>query len=330
LNGHSEIVIDFTKSQFWHPILYLLQRTKTDAIEMVVEYLEAVTDHIFLIQGEKQGRFPRGHAVLIDHSEAALVDTGCGIPRLQTLKRDYKVNTVINSHTHPDHSAGNWVFQGLPIFVPEEAFTTAGNLVGLSHRFVNDELASIWRNFAQSEMGFQNCPPTQYYNEDTTFCIDDVVLTPIYTPGHTIDHYCFYFPAKRVLFTFDYDLTSFPWYGHEESNLADFRQSIAKLQALPTDVIVSSHRGIISDNIQSEWEMYVNRLNERSQRILALLDSPQTLDQLVQFAPIYKKFPYQEQLLRYWEGIMIHQHLLELKEAGKINVQGSKYVRNKK
>ena len=297
---------------------------------MVAEYLESIVDNIFLIQGENEGRFPRGHAILIEGNEVTLIDTGCGISRLQALKRSFRVNMVINSHTHPDHSAGNWVFQGVPIFVPEEAFSTAGNLISLSHRFVNDELAPVWRNFAQTEMGFKNCPPTKQYNTDTVFQLEDFVLKPIYTPGHTIDHYSFYLAEKRILFTFDYDLTSFPWYGHEESSLADFRQSIAKLQALPTDVIVSSHRGIIRDNIQTEWEAYIQQIEERNHRILALLDSPQTLEQLVNAAPIYQKFPYQEQLLRYWERIMIYQHLLELETAGKVVAQGLEFVQRKK
>ena len=42
----------------------------TDAIAMVVDYLEQVTDHIFIVHGENQGRFPRAHAILLDFEEA--------------------------------------------------------------------------------------------------------------------------------------------------------------------------------------------------------------------------------------------------------------------
>ena len=177
---------------------------------MVAEYLEAINDNIFLVRGENKGRFPRGHAILIESKDVALIDTGCGISRLQTLKNDYRINKVINSHTHVDHSAGNWVFQGLPIYVPEEAFTSAGNLMALSQRFVNQALAPVWRDFAQKEVGFKDCPPTHKYNADTLFHFDDLVLKPIYTPEHTIDHYFLYSPTKRILFAFDYDMTNFP------------------------------------------------------------------------------------------------------------------------
>ncbi|MDO8056798.1 MAG: hypothetical protein Q6361_08050, partial [Candidatus Hermodarchaeota archaeon] len=84
------------------------------------------------------------------------------------------------------------------------------------------------------------------------------------------------------------------------------------------------------DNLQAEWDAYVQIIDERNQRILTLLESPQTLDQLVQAAPIYQKFPYQERLLRYWERMMIHQHLLELEAVGKVVSQGSTFEQSKK
>jgi hypothetical protein len=95
-------------------------------------------------------------------------------------------------------------------------------------------------------------------------------------------------------------------------------------------MVVSSHRGIITSNIKSEWKSYSEHLDERNQRILVLLDSPQTLDQLVEAKPIYRKFPYQEPLLRYWEKIMIHLHLKELQADEMVYQQGQQYHCQKK
>ncbi len=292
---------------------------------MVRDYLEAVTDQLFLVHGENDGRFPRAHSILIIADETVLIDTGCGISRLQELIEAFEIDYIINSHTHPDHSAGNWLFQDRRIFVPQEAFSTSGDLVGLSKRFVGDVLAPIWRQFAQTHMDFQNCRPTHSYNGSSEFRIGEIVLTPLYTPGHTIDHYCFYYAQKRILFSFDYDLSSFPWYGHLESSLTEFRQSITQLETLPTDMVVSSHRGIITKNIKAEWQNYSQQLDERNQHILELLATPKTIDELVEAKPIYRKFPYQEVLLRYWEKIMIRFHLEELKAAGKVEQQGEVY-----
>ena len=98
-----------------------------------------------------------------------------------------------------------------------------------------------------------------------------------------------------------------------------------QLETLPTDMVVSSHRGIITKNIKAEWQNYSQQLDERSQRILELLATPKTIDELVEARPIYRKFPYQEVLLRYWEKIMIRFHLEELKAAGKVEQQGVVY-----
>ncbi len=297
---------------------------------MAHERLEEVTDQIFLVRGETNGRFPHAHSFLIIADETVLIDTGCGITLLHELNREFDISYIINSHTHPDHSAGNWIFHNCRIFVPQEAFSTSGDIDALSQRFVGDVLAPIWQQFARTEMGFQNCRPTHSYNNETIFRIGDLDLVTIHTPGHTQDHYCFYHKPKRILFSFDYDLTSFPWYGHNESSLEEFRQSIQYLKSLPSNVILSSHRDIITREIQSEWNNYIQRLDERNQRILDLLTSPKTIAELVDAAPIYRKFPYQEPLLRYWEGIMIQQHLKELENNGQVYQIDEKFHQIKK
>jgi len=234
---------------------------------------------------------------------------------------------VINSHTHIDHIAGNWVFQDKPLIVPDEGIASRGSLVKLSQRFVSKQLAPLWRKFAREVLGVRDCEQTESYNEQTIFSFGKVTLTPIYTPGHTIDHYCFLEESERILFSFDYDLTSFPWYGHRESNLPDFRSSVKMLKALSPKIVVSSHKGIITKDIDARFDAFYRKLDERNEKILALLESEHTVEQLVEHAPIYGKFPYVEQLLRYWEASMITKHLEELEKDGRVQRDGDSYSR---
>lgn len=294
---------------------------------MEYKKLEAITDRIFLVQGKNKGRFPYSHSILILDKDIILVDTGCGIETLKKLKKKYDVSYVVNSHTHPDHSAGNWVFKGTPIHVPEEGFETSGDLVALSRRFVNEELAQEWRKFVKETMNFKNCRPTDCYNSRTTFKFGKTTFKPVYTPGHTKDHYCFYEPRKRILFSFDYDLTSFPWYGHRESSIPEFRESIKKLKLLSPKIVVSSHRRIIAENIDAEFNRFYEILSKRDEKILSLLGNGKTVDQLVEYAPIYGKFSYAESILRYWESEMIKKHLEELEIGGKIEKYGKTYMK---
>lgn len=292
--------------------------------------VETVTDHIYLIHGKGKGRFPYSHSILIMDEEIILIDTGCGIDILKQLKRKYDISRVINSHTHPDHSAGNWVFNDKPIHVPEEGFNTSGDVVALSERFVGKKLARTWQKFVKEIMEFKNCRPTHTYDLRTTFIFGDTIFKPIYTPGHTKDHYCFYEQRERVLLSFDYDLTSFPWYGHKESSLQKFRESVKKLKALSPKVVVSSHRGIITENIDAEFDKFYRRMDERDAKILSLLESAKTIDQIVECAPVYGSFPYAFSLLRYWGRQMIKKHMEQLEIDGKVERHGKLYIKSVK
>lgn len=290
--------------------------------------VETITDNVFLINGKNEGKFPYSHSILILDEEIVLIDTGCGIETLKQLKRKYDVSRVVNSHTHPDHSAGNWVFKYKPIHVPEEGFDTSGNMVALSHRFVSKKLAQFWQTFVKKHMGFKDCKPTDSYGRRTIFNFGKTTFEPVYTPGHTKDHYCFYEKRESILFSFDYDLTPFPWYGHRESSIPEFRESVKKLMALSPKVVVSSHRGIITENIDAEFDRFYKIIDERDEKILYLLESEKTIDQLVECAPIYGNFPFAKSLLQYWEGQMIKKHVKQLEIAGRVEkVSGTPYYK---
>jgi glyoxylase-like metal-dependent hydrolase (beta-lactamase superfamily II) len=289
--------------------------------------LEPISDTLFLVPGGNHGRFPQSHSILVLGDEMVLIDTGCGIETLKRLRTEHAISVVINSHTHPDHSAGNWVFRGKPTYVPREGFTTSGNIPALAKRLTNARLAPYWERFVRDTLGFRDCPPTNKYAEGDVFRFGDIRLEPVATPGHTKDHYCFFERKRGILFSFDYDMTSFPFYGHRESSLPDFRASIRKLKALAPRVVVSSHRGILTEHLDAEFDAFSRRIDERSEKILALLATQRTIPQLVEQAPIYGRFPYAEPLLRYWEGQMIEKHLQELAATGRAARRGRFWTR---
>jgi glyoxylase-like metal-dependent hydrolase (beta-lactamase superfamily II) len=290
--------------------------------------IEALTDCMYLIKGENISSFPPSYSILIRDEEVVLIDTGCGIENLKKIKKEYGIDYVINSHAHPDHAAGNWVFEGRPIHVPEEGFEASGNIAALAEVFSSKELAQLTQGYMRDLWGFRNCRPTESYNERTVFRIGKTTLRPIYTPGHSKDHYCLYEPNEGILFSFDYDLTLFPWYGLRESNILEFRESVKKLKALSPKVVVSSHRGVVTENTNTEFDMFCSRIDARDGKILSLLGSAKTIEQLVELAPIYGSFPYMEPLLRFWEAQMISKHLEQLEFDGRVKRHGDLYSRS--
>jgi glyoxylase-like metal-dependent hydrolase (beta-lactamase superfamily II) len=56
------------------------------------------------------------HSFLVRDEITALIDTGCGLDLLAEIKETFQIDMIINSHGHPDHSAGNWVFPDLNLY----------------------------------------------------------------------------------------------------------------------------------------------------------------------------------------------------------------------
>jgi hypothetical protein len=75
-------------------------------------------------------------------------------------------------------------------------------------------------------------------------------------------------------------------------------------------MIVSSHAGIIRDNIQQRLSRYEDVIDARSGAILELIrKQPRTLAEMVAHSPIYNGHRHAPPLQRYWEGQMIQKHL---------------------
>lgn len=277
-----------------------------------------ITEHITLVKGKNHGRFPFSHSILIEDDVTALIDTGCGIETLSQLKK--KVDIVINSHSHPDHTAGNWLFSRIPLRVPEEEVDFNSDIEKLSERYTEKgELSRMWRDFVSQKMNFRNASPTETFSDTDVLDFGDTALEAIHTPGHTVGHYCFFERSQKILFSFDIDFTRFgPWYGHRESDITQFKASVEKVKSLEPDTVVSSHTGIIREDIGKRFEQFSKVFCERDRRILEFLERERTLGEIVEKALIYGDFSFHPVLLRYWEEMMVKKHLKCLMDAGRV------------
>ncbi|KMY69068.1 hypothetical protein AAU61_05955 [Desulfocarbo indianensis] len=275
-----------------------------------------VTETVSLVAGMNQGAFPRCHAVLIQDRETALIDPGCGKEVLEPLAG--RVDLVINTHTHPDHTSGNYLFRESEVLVPAQARDSAGDIQALSRRFARPgRLAGLWRNFARQLIGFHEYRATGFLQPDQEIQVGRTRLRVMHLPGHTVDHCCLYLPGPDLLISADVDLTSFgPWYGHTESDLGLFRASLARLAGLKPKAVLSAHREPLFQGFPEALRAFAAVWDRRSDLILGLIKKEQTLAQLVDQAPIYRRFPYAEPLMRFWEGRMIEEHLKELVKRG--------------
>lgn len=278
-----------------------------------------VAGPVWLLAGERKGRFPRSHSVVIQDGDTALIDTGAGLEVLRPWAEPGRVDLVLNTHSHLDHSAGNWLF-GCPVWAPEQAWRTSGRLERLAERFVLPEMADYWKQFILEETGMRDRAPDGKFGHGQEITVGSTVLRVVHTPGHTIDHCCFHLPQYDLVISADIDLTGFgPWYGHAESDLEQFRDGVEAVRALRPKVLVTSHTPPWTQGIDQALTEYAAKIAQREAAILDLLrQRPQgwTLDELADQALIYGSFPWRPRLLAYFEGQMIERHLAELRARG--------------
>jgi ribonuclease/clavin/mitogillin len=288
-----------------------------------------VAPGIYVLQGENRGQFPFSHSILIQDQVTALIDTGPGLDRLGWLKEHYPPDLVINSHAHPDHIPGNWIFQGTPLLVPRQSFDYTGRIDLVSERFAeSQELARQWRDYVREATGFRDALPTGHYDEGHRFSFGSVELVALHCPGHTCDSYCFLEPNLDIAFTFDMDLSPFgPWYGHPDSEIDEFEASLKRVRALKPRVVVSSHMGIVTEDIEARFEAYQNVIAQRDDRILEFLSRERTLEEMIEQPLIYRSYPFAQQLLLRWEENMLRKHLRRLMERGLVEETDQGYVR---
>jgi ribonuclease/clavin/mitogillin len=288
-----------------------------------------VAPAIYVLQGENRGQFPFSHSILIQDQVTALIDTGPGLDRLTWLKEHYPPDLVINSHAHPDHIPGNWIFQGTPLVVPRQSFEYTGRIDLVSERFAESkELAQQWRDYVREATGFRDALPTGHYDEGHRFSFGSVELVALHCPGHTCDSYCFLEPNLDIAFTFDMDLSPFgPWYGHPDSEIDEFEASLKRVRALKPRVVVSSHMGIVTEDIDARFDAYQNVIAQRDGRILEFLSRERTLGEMIEQPLIYRSYPFAQELLLRWEENMLCKHLRRLMERGLVEETDQGYVR---
>jgi glyoxylase-like metal-dependent hydrolase (beta-lactamase superfamily II) len=286
--------------------------------------------HLAMVVGLRRGRFPRGNVFLVEDQTNAIIDTGCGIELLQLIKKSFHVDCVINSHGHIDHSAGNSVFSDAALYAPEQGKESHGNLMALSERFFapDEQVEEFWRQWAKEATGFEDSTPTHWFGDGHVFDFGNLKLNAIHTPGHTKDHYCFFDATDGTLLSFDIDLTTFgPWYGNKESELGQFRESMKKVSSLNPALVATSHAEPVRESIPKRFRSYSSVFDKREKVILERLSNGIDIDQLVESAPIYGKFPYVPDLLKLFEQRMIVLHLEEMQNRGLVRERDGSYFR---
>jgi glyoxylase-like metal-dependent hydrolase (beta-lactamase superfamily II) len=251
--------------------------------------------------------------------QQAIVDPAADEGRLAQLVPS--TTLCINSHPHADHILFNPMFLHVPLYAPAldahfydphdlgELGPDAESLIG-SH--VTRRASRLVR------------PPDRLLAHAEQLSIGGLEVRAVGIPGHTPGMLCLHFPAERLAYIADYDLTDFgPWYGNRSSDPDAFLESADRIRALDVDWIVTSHEvGIVRrDALDPLLDRFLAHIERRDERVLDRLSAdPRNLDELDGGGVVYTpRAVSRSPWTRLWERQHVRKHLERLARRGTVS-----------
>lgn len=258
-----------------------------------------VTALVGRVLGLNPGLFtgPGTNTYLVGARDPILIDTGAGVAGYVPLLEEYlrfrgwaRPARIVLTHRHQDH------------------------LGGVGH------LREHYPGITVSKMRYRDPElpePIDDRRDGEIIAGDGVTLVPVHTPGHASDHLCYYLPEERALFTGDVVLggstTVIP---PDDGDLADYLQSLRRIQQLDVQRIYPAHGPVIDDAQGILAEYIEHRLLRERQILAALSDGLTTIPAIV--ARIYADI---SPALHRAAGMSVQSHLQKLEREDRVREQ---------
>ena len=297
----------------------------------LTDNLEPLAKDLFWVKAPGNGKFPFCNGFLLTGDEIVLIDAGLGSETILELDKQYKIDTLVISHSHPDHIMSWHCLTDRRILMPKETPEVVSDLDKLGFRFTGTkEKAKSWKARVADGLGLRPMRlPDARYSSGETVGNDKVKLEAIHAPGHLNDHYCFFHEESKTLLSTDIDFDSFgPWYGNPECSIELFKQSIEKVRAYPYEVVCSSHKPPMN-RAEGEvaFETYIGLFDDQKERVLQLCDTPKTLEELIACYPFYRDKMKDKKVQAIFEEMLIFKNLELLLKNELIIQNNNKYIK---
>jgi len=276
-----------------------------------------ITEKILFIEGEEKGRYPYSNSILIDDDVKALIDTGMGRNLAMGIAKEKKIDLIINSHGHEDHVANNHLFKDAKICSHKLDAPIIRSVRKLKKLYdaSESEATKFIDLLLEEHFKLRDARIDLEFEDGHVFDLGSKKLKVIHTPGHSSGHCCFSVPKEKLVFLADVDLSSFgPWYGCLDCDIDQFIESIKRVRSLQFEVAVTSHKGVIRGRKTLEERLtdYMNKIFVREENLLDFLSEERSIEEIVDKAIIYGRFPQPKAVFRLFEKTMIEKHLERL------------------
>jgi hydroxyacylglutathione hydrolase len=275
---------------------------------------------IMIVEGPNYSKVPYSRSLFIDCSEKVLIDTGADAKSLVEIDRQYGIKLIINTHYHPDHTLHNHLFRNAIKWINPIEYETSRTIEGIAvANGVYQEWGAAgvekWKESLPQEWVKNLGGISGTYDYEVDYRFGDVKVIFLHTPGHTKGLSCPYFPDEGVVFTGDYDMTSFgPWYNGSDGNIEDFIASGRRLLTLDADTYITGHqKGIFSkQEFQEAMEKFLDIIDRRDQTIDQYVRQGLSFEKLTNIGIFYPKKVLNNSILKTWERSGIRKHLHRL------------------
>ena len=238
---------------------------------------------------QPDGGFGYSNAGLVvgDAGEALLVDTLIDLPltreMLAAMKRaapQARINTVLNTHAHPDHTAGNILLEGAEIIASAAAFEEMKFIAGPNNPI--EKIMAHWQDYGEAGaylhevMGRRFEPlnggqlmPTRTFETALDLQVGgkEVKLMQ-FGPAHTNGDALAYLPQERVVFTGDLLFHEV----HPLLNMIPVAAWIAaceRILALDVEIVVPGHGPLTDKSGAQKLIDYLSFLTTETRRCFA-------------------------------------------------------------
>lgn len=279
--------------------------------------LVKVTDNIWQVSGEQKGQFPYCHSFLFTGSGNILIDAGADEELIRRIDSTIGIDTLVISHSHPDHIRRWYVLSHRRLMLPVETPDAVFNIESLGERFTGSRENGLhWARVIGGSLELKALrEPDGRYMNGHVFDNGTSRIEAIHQPGHLDDHYCFFEHNSRTLFTTDIDFTSFgPWYGNPEGKIAPFKDGIHSIMKLPYNRVCTSHKPPHEGDATDKFNLFLAAFDRQEKLVYDTIGSGKSLAEIAQVSPFYRDRFYDKRLQYVFEENMAAENLAVLME----------------
>lgn len=250
------------------------------------------------------------NSFILGGERVAVLDPGPDIPSHRTALLEAiggrRVEAILLTHTHRDHSAGAEAMQkqtGAPLWFSGPHRLSRPARLGEINVLARD-----------CDWGLR---PDRAFFDGEGFEVGGLGLTAVATPGHCANHMCFALDGTEWLLTGDHimgwntTLVAVP-----DGSMADYLASLRKVIALPYTRYLPAHGGPIPNGPDYARALLAHRLVRNAQVEMAVKSGVTTLGGLLK-----RIYPALGVALRFAARLTLQAHVEYLESTGVIRVR---------